>query len=92
MVLLFEMADYVNLVFHQRDQRRYDYRRPLEHKGRQLVAQGLAAPCRHEDEHVLAVEETLDDLKLASLERVKAEMMFQSLVYFIGIRHLVEEL
>jgi hypothetical protein len=42
----------VDLVLHQRDQRRHDQRQVVAHERRQLVAQRLARAGRHHDEHV----------------------------------------
>ena len=68
-----EAPHLLDLVAHQRDQRRDDERQPaVEHRG-QLVAERLAAAGRHDGEDVLAGEHRRDDLRLAGAETVVAE-------------------
>ena len=55
----------VDLILHQRDQRRHDERRPGQHHRRQLVAERLARSGRHHREHVAPAEHGGDDLLLS---------------------------
>ena len=55
----------VDLILHQRDQRRDDDRHPVEQQRRQLVAEALAAAGREDGERRPPGEERLDDLLLA---------------------------
>ena len=63
----------VDLVFHERNQRRDDDRGAGAMQRRDLEAERLAAPRGHEDERVAAGDEVLDDLALVRAERVVAE-------------------
>ena len=68
-----ERRQRVDLVLHERDQRRDDHADAAPHQRRDLVAQRLAAAGRHEHERVAAGDDVLDDLLLAAAERVVAE-------------------
>ena len=59
----------VDLVLHQRDQRRDDDRHAVEQQRRELVAEALARPGREDGERRAAGEERVDDLLLARAER-----------------------
>ena len=48
-----QRLELIDLVFHQRDQRRNDQRQAVERHGRQLVAEALSAAGRHDAEAVL---------------------------------------
>ncbi len=63
----------VDLVLHQRDQRRDHDRQPAEEEGRKLVAEALAGPGRKDRERRSPGEERLDDPFLAGPEGVKTE-------------------
>ena len=63
----------VDLVLHQRDQRRDDDRHAVEHERRELVAEALAAAGREDGQRRAAGEQRLDDLLLAGAEGVEAE-------------------
>jgi hypothetical protein len=72
-----EAPHLLDLVAHQRDQRRdHDGERAIDDR-RQLVAHRLAGAGRHDGEHVLAGEHGGDDLGLAGAEVVIAEDGFQ---------------
>jgi hypothetical protein len=73
------MAQRLDLVAHQRDQRRHDHREPLPGEGRKLVAQGLAGSRRHDGEHVLAGQNRTHDLLLAFAEGREAEDVVENL-------------
>ena len=79
------VGDDVNLIFHKRYQRRYHYCRPFHQKRRQLVAQRLAAACRHQHERVVAGEHIAYDRFLIALELVEAEIFFEGFreVHFV---------
>ena len=76
-VLFACLAYGINLVFHQCDERGDDDGRPLHQECGQLVAEAFAATGRHEDEHVVAGQDFLDDIFLAVLERVEPEVALQ---------------
>ena len=54
----------VLLVLHQRDERAHDDRQPLQHQGRQLVDDRLAASRGHDDERVATAEDGANGLPL----------------------------
>jgi hypothetical protein len=63
----------VDLVLHQRNQRRHDHREAVQHQRRELVAEALTAAGRKDRERRAAVQECVDDLLLAGAERREAE-------------------
>ena len=67
----------LDLVLHQRDQRRDDERQVGPHQRRQLVAERLARARRHHHEHVAARERGRDRLRLAAAEGREAEQLVQ---------------
>ena len=67
------IAQLLDLVFHQADQRRDDDRQPPLHDGGELVAEALARAGRHDAEDVLAGQDVFDHLALAGAEFVEAE-------------------
>ena len=66
----------VDLVLHERDERRDDERQVVAHERRQLVAERLPGAGRHDDEHVARgrADRRADRLLLAGSEGVEAEM------------------
>jgi hypothetical protein len=54
----------VDLILHQRDERRDHERRARQHDRRQLIGERLARAGRHHGEHVVSAEDSLDDLLL----------------------------
>ena len=54
----------VDLILHQRDERRYHERRTRQHDRRQLVGERLTRSSRHHREHVVSAEDGIDDLLL----------------------------
>ena len=72
-----EKPHLLDLVAHQRDQRRNDERQLAGEQCRQLEAERLAAPGRHDREDVLAGEHRGDDFRLAVAETVIAEDALQ---------------
>ena len=67
----------VDLVLHQRDQRRHDQCEPWQQQRRQLVAQRLAAPCAKHRSGRVARQQVFDGLLLAGTELVEAEVLLQ---------------
>ncbi len=65
----------VDLILHQRDQRRDDDRHPVEQQRRQLVAEALARPGREDGERGPPGEERLDNLFLSRAKAVEAEAL-----------------
>jgi hypothetical protein len=63
----------VDLVLHQRDQRRDHDPDAVADQRRDLVAQRLAAAGRHQHQRVATADDVADDLLLATPERVVAE-------------------
>ena len=74
-----ELLERIDLVLHQRDERRYDECHALEAQRRHLVAKRLAATGRHEDQAGLAGEDVLDDLGLPPAEGRIAEGALEDL-------------
>ena len=77
-----ESAQYIYLVLHERDERRDHNGRAIRHKGRQLVAEALPSPRRHEHKGIAAVEKVVYHPLLVSLEVIVPEEFLQSAVYF----------
>ncbi len=67
----------VDLILHERDQRRDDDAGAAPHEGGDLVAERLAAARRHEDQRVAAGEHRLHDGRLVQPEGVVAEHALQ---------------
>ncbi len=76
----------LDLVLHQRDQRRHDQRQVGSHQRGQLVAERLARAGRHHDQHVAAGERRLDRLALARPEAREAEHLAQRRAGLAGAR------
>lgn len=69
----------VDLVLHQSDEGRDDYRNATEEDRGQLIAQRLAASGGHQHQGVLSRKNPADDFFLQWQEAVEAEMSFQML-------------
>ena len=84
-------TDDVDLVFHQGYQRRYDDGRTFHEQRRQLVAQRLAATCRHQHKGVLAIKHVFDNGFLIALEFVKAEKLLECFckIFFLFCHRLL---
>jgi hypothetical protein len=67
----------IDLVLHERDERRDDNGAARSEQGGNLVAQTLAAAGRHEDECVAAVADVVDDFGLGAAEGGIAEDVAQ---------------
>ena len=74
-----EHGQRVDLILHERDQRRDDHAGALAHQRRDLVAQRLAAAGRHQRDRVPAGADVLDDLLLLPAERAVPEHAVQDL-------------
>ena len=70
----------VDLVLHQRDERRDDHRRALQQQRRQLEAQALARARRHHHQRVAPLDDGADDPLLPGAEGPEAEVAAQRLV------------
>ena len=81
-VIVGEAPHCVYLVFHQGDERGYDYGRAVHHEGWQLVAQGLPASGGHQHECVVARQNVLNDGLLVPLEGIEAEFLLESVGKF----------
>ena len=67
----------IDLIFHQRNQRRHDNRKPIAHQSGQLKTERLAATGRHQHKHIPPGERIANDLLLQRPELVVAEMLFE---------------
>jgi hypothetical protein len=72
-------AEALDLIHHQRDERRDDHREVAIHKRRKLVAGRLAGAGRHHEEHVATMDRPLDRRALARPEIGVAEVAAQRL-------------
>ena len=66
----------VDLVLHEGNERRNDQGHAGHHQGRQLEADRLSCPSRHDGQTVAAIEEGLDNFMLARPERRIAKILF----------------
>ena len=81
-----ELPQRVDLVLHQRDQRRDDHPDARPQQRRNLVAERLAAAGGHEDKRVSARDHLLDDLRLLAAKRGIAVGRSQHAQRFIAAR------
>ena len=65
----------IDLIFHERDQRRHDECDAVENHRRQLIAERLAAAGRHDDDSVFAFEDRADHFALAFAKVFEAEVL-----------------
>ena len=75
-----DLAECLDLVAHQREQRRHHDGETQGAEGGQLVAERLARPGRHHDQRVAPVERSLHGLLLAGTEGVVAEDLAEDLM------------
>ena len=68
-----ELAQGLDLVAHQRDERRHHDGHAGAAERRHLVAERLAAAGRHQHQRVAAGHDVIDDLGLVAAELVEAE-------------------
>ena len=64
----------IDLILHQRDERRDYDRHPRQHDGGKLIAKRLPRSRRHDGEHVCAAEYRIDDAFLAGSELKMSEV------------------
>ena len=69
----------IDLIFHQRDERRDNHGEPLAKQCGKLEAKGLPASRREEREDVTALQAGLDDLSLQRAEVRVTESVFECL-------------
>ena len=67
----------IDLILHQRNERRHHHRKPVAHQRRQLVAQALARARRQNGHRVAPGERCLHDLALQRPEFVVAEHLLE---------------
>ena len=67
----------IDLIFHQRDERRDHHGEPLAKQGGKLEAEGLTTPGWKEREDIAAFQADLDDLSLQRSEFRIAESVFK---------------
>ena len=79
-----ELVQGLDLVLHQRDQRRNDDRRAGSQQGRDLVAKRLAATGRHQHEGIAATADAFDHGLLVAAERGIAKNAVEQLQCGIG--------
>ena len=72
-------GELINLILHQRDERRDNHGEPVPHHSRQLVTQALAGTGGQHGQRVAAGEKRLRDFALMRTESVVAEDFFQLL-------------
>ena len=72
-------AEEIDLVLHQRDERRDDEREPVEHQRGELVADRLSAAGGEHGERATAPGERVDHLVLAGTKRAEPEVPFEEL-------------
>jgi hypothetical protein len=65
----------VNLILHQRDERRDDQRRAGQEKCRQLKAERLSGTRRHDGQQVVTLDDRLDELSLSVAEGAVTEVL-----------------
>ena len=75
-VLAGGIADGIDLVFHEGDEGGDDNGGALADHGRQLIAEGLATPGRHNDKGVLATQNTIDNGLLVTFKVIKTKYFF----------------
>src|SRR5205085_1553587 len=80
-------GELINLIFHQRDERRNYQRNAVAHQGGQLIAERLAAACGHDDDRVAARQHRLDDFVLALAEFCEAKILLQRLARGCSLAH-----
>src|SRR5581483_1400464 len=74
-----------NLILHQRDQWRNDHGKSMARGGRKLKAERLALTGRHDRQHVVALQDRLDDGLLPRPKLLEAELLVKMLLQIEGI-------
>ena len=65
-----QRMELIDLIFHQRDQRRNDQCQTIQHQRRQLIAETLSAAGRHDAEAIPPGENRRDHMFLPGAERL----------------------
>ncbi len=84
----------IDLIFHQRYQRRYHHRQTALYQRRNLIAEGFPAAGRHDHQTVAPSEHGLNDGLLARTELLVAEGVPQNLpcprlqIQYFRLRHV----
>ena len=73
------IAELLDLIFHEGNQRRDDHGQPAPHDRRKLKAKAFPRPGGHDAEHIAAGQDIFDDLLLSRTKIVQAEMFLKLL-------------
>jgi hypothetical protein len=65
----------IDLIFHQRDQRRYDQRHTRQQQRRQLITQRLPTASRKHGSRRPARQQIVDDLTLSGTKIIKSKRL-----------------
>ena len=77
----------VHLVLHQGDQGRYDDGQTVQKSGRNLIADGLASPGRHNTQAVLPIQDGLDQILLTRTKGLISKIPLQRLLCILDVHH-----
>ena len=72
----------VDLILHQRDQRRDDQRDPVKQKPGHLIANRLSGAGRHDRQRVAPVEDTVNNLLLSRAKPLVAVIPLENMIFF----------
>ena len=86
-IVVTHLADGIDLILHQSDERRDDDGHPFHEKRRQLVAKRFAAACRHQHKHIVPRKQAANDGFLIVLETLKAKVLLEWLAQIYFSRH-----
>lgn len=70
-----ERAHRIDLIFHQRDQRRNDDSHAVHHQRGKLITQRFAASGRHQHERIVPIQHVADHRLLISFEIIESEIL-----------------
>ena len=73
----------IDLVFHQRNQRRNDNRHAVHQQRRQLETEAFATAGRHQNKGVFALHNIPNNCLLIALKRIKTEVRLQCVYQFL---------
>ena len=73
------IAELLDLIFHEGNQRRDDHGQPAAHDGRKLETKAFPRAGGHDAEDIAAGQDVLDDLVLGRTKIVEAEMLLKLL-------------
>ena len=80
------LAQHVELILHQRDQRADDDRGAFEQERRQLIGEALARSGRENGKRILASEDARNDLFLAGVKAGEAKLLLKRCAQIHGYR------